>query len=120
MGVSYAAEANNDTTDTHQILKESSTTTDSVDNSIKQENSINKEIKKQTNENKTTKTASKNLYTDTGVKYGEYVILQPYTFGERVTSLTETFSSNVNYYDPKTHYYLGKYLRLVFLYLYHT
>lgn len=49
--------------------------------------------------------------TETGIKYGEYRMLQPYTFGESYLSLTEKYISNVNYYDPKTHYALGRYLR---------
>ena len=51
------------------------------------------------------------IYAGTGAGYGDYRILQPYIFGDSVLQLTQTFNSTVNYYDPKTHYYLGQYLR---------
>ena len=56
--------------------------------------------------------------TDDVVRYyyrpvGEYKILDDYSFGESVKNITQRFVSNVSYYDPQTHRFLGEYLRCV-------
>ena len=52
-----------------------------------------------------------NLIVGAGYNYGDYEVVAPYTFGENTLQITEKIKSNVSYYDPDTHYYLGKYLR---------
>lgn len=54
--------------------------------------------------------------TDDIVRYyyrpmGEYRILDDFAFGQSVPNITQRFVSNVSYYDPKTHRFLGEYLR---------
>lgn len=56
--------------------------------------------------------------TDDVVRYyyrpvGEYKILDDYSFGEETKNITQRFVSNVSYYDPQTHRFLGEYLRCV-------
>ena len=50
--------------------------------------------------------------TDDLVRYycrpvGEYKILDDFAFGQSVPNITQRFVSNVSYYDPKTHRFLG-------------
>lgn len=54
--------------------------------------------------------------TDDVVRYyyrpvAEYKILDDFAFGQYVPNVTQRFISNVSYYDPQTHRFLGEYLR---------
>lgn len=54
--------------------------------------------------------------TDDIVKYyfrpvAQYEILDDFSFGQSVPNVTQRFISNVSYYDPQTHRFLGEYLR---------
>lgn len=40
-------------------------------------------------------------------------MVKPYVFGQFYPGLTTNFVSNVSYYDSLTHFYLGRYLRMV-------
>lgn len=46
-------------------------------------------------------------------KFAEYDLINDFVFGEAQTGVTQRFVSNISYYDPQTHKFLGDYLRLV-------
>ena len=48
-----------------------------------------------------------------GARMATYEVICPYSFGESINGLTETFISNKTYYDSETHKRLGDYLRLL-------
>lgn len=47
----------------------------------------------------------------TGQACATYTIIRHYCFNEYIPKLTYNYKSNVTYYDPQTHFHLGKYLR---------
>ena len=54
--------------------------------------------------------------TDDVVRYyyrpvAEYKVLDNFSFGQYIPNITQRFISNVSYYDPLTHRFLGEYLR---------
>lgn len=42
-----------------------------------------------------------------------FEIIEPYVVGKFYRGITTNFVSNSSLYDPKTHYYLGEYLRMI-------
>ena len=48
----------------------------------------------------------------TGKEDAKFLRLSPYVFGQHVKPYTEKYISKYNYYDTKTHEFLGNYLRL--------
>ena len=43
----------------------------------------------------------------------DFKVIDNYVWGEDIPSITSTYLSNSTMYDDRTHYYLGKYLRLL-------
>lgn len=48
----------------------------------------------------------------TGKEDAKFIRLSPYIFGKHIKPYTEKYVSKYNYYDTKTHEFLGNYLRL--------
>ena len=51
------------------------------------------------------------LLPSTGSILGKYVVVNYYNVNDYIPSLTYNYVSNTSYYDSKTHYHLGRYLR---------
>ena len=56
---------------------------------------------------KETETLTSNNINDILIK------IKPYSFGDKVTGITTSFTSPISYYDSDTHRYLGEYLRAI-------